>query len=149
PLALVFAASLLRGAEEAWPAIFAPKTPPAPTILSRTRAETPVSERTRSILNTASFQALARAKPFEIPNDPTGRVSLLSEPDGNATMMKAFVVRSVPMQPTERPTPDSPLLDFLKTGKFYRAENLEIGLQMKILKQPDLQVLRTVEFSRL
>jgi hypothetical protein len=140
PLALVFAASLLRGAEEeTLPPIFAPKERPAPAILSRPRAEAaPVSEEVRNGLNLASYQALATAKPFEAPNAPTGRTSLLPEPGNDTTLMRPFVVRSVPLVVRERAIPDEPLLDFLKTGRFYHAENMEVALKLKILQEPGL-----------
>ena len=146
PLALVLAAPLLRGAEEALPAIFAPKEKPAPAILSRPRMEAPVSERVRGVLNAAGYEALARAKPFEAPLAATGRMTLLPESDGDATLMKPFVVRSLPLVVKERAIPDPPLLDFLKTGRFYHTEDMEVALKLLILKQPGLGANR--EFTR-
>lgn len=146
PLALVLVAPFSRGAEEALPAIFAPKERPAPAILSRPRVEAPVSERVRGGLNTASFQALAQVKPFEAPAAATGRMSLLAASDGEVATMQPFFVRSVPLVVKERAIPDAPLLDFLKTGRFYHTENMEVALKLLILRQPGLGANR--EFTR-
>jgi hypothetical protein len=98
----------------------------------------PISEHVRLGLYTASYQALATVKPFDEPRMPTGRTSLLPPPNSDATMMQPFVVRSVPLVIKERAIPDPPLLDFLKTGRFYHTENMEVALKLKILQEPGL-----------
>jgi hypothetical protein len=147
PLALGMLASLSTRAEEALPAIFAPKERPAPAILSRPRVEAPpVSPRVRGGLNTASYQALAAAKPFDAPRLPTGRMALPLTPEGDAMVMQPVFVRSAPLVVKERAIPDSPLLDFLKTGRFYQTESTEVALKLLILRQPGLGADR--EFTR-
>ncbi len=128
----------------AQPAALPPIFEPRP-LTQNNRTVTPVapaaiSERTRSLISAATGRVLAEAKVFDAP------VPLLSVPGetertgDEPMMMERYTVRSRPLQSKERRLPDPPLLDFLKTGTFYRGTGkLErVGLNMMILKQPGL-----------
>lgn len=146
PLAFAFAALLPLCAEEALSPLLAPRVSPPPATRERRRASAAVSDRVRSLINAASFELLAGAKPFEAPGAATGRAAEPPFVGSDATIMEPFVVRSAPLRIIERRLPDPPLLDFLKTGKLYRGESSEVTLRMKILRQPGLGAGR--EFTR-
>jgi hypothetical protein len=126
-LALVLLALTYARAEEALPPILVPRKPPVPVFVERLR-ERPrppvlISEHTRAAINAASYEALATAKPFDAPGSPTGRVSPLPGFGSDATVMKPFVVRSIPLVIREARIEDPPLLRLIKTGTLYKSIN--------------------------
>ena len=137
----------LRAQPAELPPIFAPRliqeTPPA----VRREASALLSDRSRSLVNAATHNALANVTSFEAPamtgsaSAPELSVEVLGPA---AVVMEPYVVSSAPIRLIERPLPDPLLLDFLKTGTFYRNPNAtgfaltHIGLKMMILKQPGL-----------
>src|SRR5262245_23442788 len=124
PLALGFllaALAVLRAQPVDRPAIFAPMVE-QPSVASRpVRYTNPaVSSRSRVLLQTPSQYALADLKPFEAPVLPANRASLPEPAKDRAVVMDPYVVTSPQIRIVERRLPDPPVLDFLKTGAFYR-----------------------------
>jgi hypothetical protein len=108
----------------------------------------PLSDRSRSLMSAATQQALANVTGFETPAELSANVNEPAAPheafERAAVVMNPYVVSSAPLRIIERKLPDPPLLDFVKTGTFYRNPNTtgfaltQIGLKMMILKQPGL-----------
>jgi len=128
------------------PPIFAPRPAQEARAVVPREASQPLSSRTRSLMNAATQQALANVNPFEAP----AAVSATAPSDSDeayeraAVVMDPYVVSSAPVPVIERKLPNPPLLDFLKTGTFYRNPRTtgfalsHVGLKMMILKQPGL-----------
>jgi hypothetical protein len=90
-------------------------------LREHSRAPVEISQHARAAINAASYEALATAKPFDAPGSPTGRLSPLPGFGADATVMKPFVVRSVPLAIREARLEDAPLLRFIKTGTLYKS----------------------------
>jgi len=144
-LGSLFFVSTLRPQTEL-PALFAPRpVQDARTVVPR-EAIQPLSSRTRSLMNAATQQVLANVHPFEAPAAVSGTSPSRTDEEYEraAVVMDPYVVSSAPVPVIERSLPDPPLLDFLKTGTFYRNPRTtgfaltHIGLKMMILKQPGL-----------
>lgn len=113
-LALVFSASSVLRAEEALPPIFAPR--PAPTPPATAPRASLLSERMHGLL---TEQMLTQAKAFPLPKEIDASPAAASTATDGAVMMERYVVSSQHLPVREAPTPDSPLLNFLNTGKLY------------------------------
>lgn len=136
----------LRAQPAELPPIFASRLIQAPPAVRR-EASAPLSGRSRSLMNAATHHALANVTSFEapaVPGSANARKLSVEVLGPAAVVMEPYVVSSAPIRLIERPLPDPPLLDFLKTGTFYRNPNAtgfaltHIGLKMMILKQPGL-----------
>ena len=130
PLALgtMFAVLSQRAEAAELPPLFVERPAAHPTTRPP-RLSTPASSvRARELMDVATHQALANVSPFSAP--------VVATPD-----------ESVIEREHE---PDPPLLDFLKTGMFYRSPDgkglTSVGLKMMIMKQPGLG--RGQEFTR-
>ena len=144
PLALgtMFAVLSQRAEAAELPPLFVERPAAHPTTRPP-RLSTPASSvRARELMDVATHQALANVSPFSAPVVATPDVSVIERGADTAVVMEPFMVRSAPVRIIERRVPDPPLLDFLKTGMFYRSPDgkglTSVGLKMMIMKQPGL-----------
>lgn len=143
PLALgsMFAVLSQRVEAAELPPFFVERRATHATTRSQRVSSPASSERARNLMNIATHQMLANASPFIAPV-ATPDVSVEERGADPAVVMEPFMVRSAPVRIIERRVPDPPLLDFLKTGMFYRSPDgkglTSVGLKMMIMKQPGL-----------
>jgi hypothetical protein len=144
PLALgsLFAVLSQRAEATELPPLFAERPATHPTMRPERTSTAVSSGRARELMNMATHQVLANASPFTAPVNMTPESSVGERGTDTAVVMEPFMVRSAPVRIIERRLPDPPMLDFLKTGMFYRSPDgkglTSVGLKMMILKQPGL-----------